>query len=350
MMRNDALFAAVNANPAPVVEQAIARLITLEGRPVKATATEVRFRHSGSLWIDPRTGNWRDWAAGAGGGSWLLATELAGLGETDIADLYRIDPGVKLSSRDRGRLETAAKERLRAAALADAGRRAARRRESERLLSEATPSAPGDPASRYLLGRGLTDLADLWFHPGPVIKTAEGVERQLAPSLLYPVTNGDGDLCAVHAVQLDPSRDRQLTGRRTKISIGSLMEGYVRFGPSSPVVCLGEGAETVASVAGTVPHWRCLASCSGIRFVDHDPDLAAARQILLLAERGVENQVRDKGHALLSEGVEAAIYLVHVPESVTGDTADLNDALQLSSDLVRHALSANQLERLHAVT
>lgn len=350
MTQNDALFAAVNANPVPVVEQAIARLITLEGRPVKATATEVRFRHSGSLWIDPRTGNWRDWSAGAGGGSWLLATELAGLKEADIAGLYGMDLDVKLSSRDRVRLEAEARERLQAAALANARHRSVRRQESERLLSEATPCAPGDPASRYLLGRRLTDLTDLWFHHGPVIKTAEGVERRLAPSLLYPVTNGDDDLCAVHAVQLDPFRDRRLPGRRTKISIGSLMEGYVRFGPRSPVVCLGEGAETVASVAETVRHWRCLASCSGIRFVDDDPDLVAARQILLLAERGVEDQVRDRGHSLLDEGIEAAVYLVHVPETVTGDTADLNDALQLSPNFVRHALSANQLESLHAVT
>jgi hypothetical protein len=142
------------------------------------------------------------------------------------------------------------------------------------------------------------------------------------------------------------STGQRLAGRLAKVSIGNLMDGYARFGPSSDVVCLGEGAETVASVHEVVPHWRCLAACSSIRFVDEDPDLADAKTIVLLAERGVEDNVRTLGHRAAVAFTGAEVCLALVPAQVAGDKADMNDALRISPALVRHALSENKLERL----
>ncbi len=150
----------------------------------------------------------------------------------------------------------------------------------------------------------------------------------------------------MHCVQLDVTTGRRLDGRLAKISIGNLMDGYVRFGSRADVVCLGEGAETVASVHEVMPSWRCLAACSAIRIVEQDPDLAQARTIVLLAERGVEDKVRDLGRQAYAAFASADIYLALVPPQVAGDKADMNDVLQASPGMVRYALSEYQLERL----
>jgi hypothetical protein len=163
---------------------------------------------------------------------------------------------------------------------------------------------------------------------------------------MFAVTDRHGDLCAVHCVQLDAVTGRRLRGGRAKLSIGNLTDGYVRFGPRSEVVCVGEGAETVASVHQVALDWRCLAACSSIRFVDQDPDLAAAGQIVLLAERGVEDRVRALGREIASLFAGAEITVATVPASVPGAKADMNDVLQVSPDLVRQALSNDQLERV----
>ena len=95
--------------------------------------------------------------------------------------------------------------------------------------------------------------------------------QKLAPSALFAVTDHQGELSAVHGVQLDAATDRRLSGHQAKISIGNLRDGYVRFGSMADIVCLGEGPETVASVREISPSWRCLAACSSIRIVEADP-------------------------------------------------------------------------------
>lgn len=343
MTRQDALFAAIEADPAPIVEAAIERLTLDRGRPTTATAWEVRFGRRGSLWIERNTGNWHDWENDVGGGSWKLALH-AGLDADDIARLYDVDPGVRLDPTRREALQRATERRQRERDEALAAKRRLRRAEAERLLAGAVPVDPDDPAGRYLLGRDLIELTGVRFHPGPVIKTRRGQLRQLAPAAMFTVTDRQADLCAVHCVQLNAATGQRLRSRRAKLSIGNLTDGYVRFGPRSDIVCLGEGAETVASVHRIAPGWRCLAACSSIRLVNHDSDLTGARQIILLAERGVEERVRALGReaASLYPGVDIA--LAPVPAAVPGAKADMNDVLQVSPDLVRHALSAGQLE------
>lgn len=345
MTRQDALFAAIEANPTPIVEAAIERLTLDRGRPTTETEWEIRFGRRGSLWIERNTGNWHDWENDVGGGSWKLAV-YAGMEADDVTQLYNVEPGARLDRTRREALQQAAERKQQQRAKVLAAKRRLRRAEAERLLAGATPADPGDPAGRYFQGRGLIELTGVRFHPGPVIRTRRGQLRQLAPTALFAVTDRQGDLCAVHCVQLDAATGQRLRGRRAKLSIGNLTDGYVRFGPRSDVVCLGEGAETVASVHQVAPGWRCLAACSSIRLVDHDRDLAAARKIVLLAERGVEDRVRALGQqvASLFAGIDIALALV--PAAVPGAKADMNDVLQVSPDLVCHALSAGQLERV----
>ncbi len=345
MTRSDDLFAAIEADPTPIVEAAVERLVRERGRPTVSNALELRFGSNGSLWIDRTTGNWHDWENDIGGGSWKLA-DYAGLSTEEIARLYGLEHGSVFTSAERRALQKAADRRQQQRVAELTIRRQERRAEAERLLEGARPASPGDPASRYLLGRGLKNLTRVWYHPDPTIMTSRDHERRLAPSVLFEITDTHGDLCAVHCVQLDVRTGQRLTGRLAKISIGNLMDGYARFGTDGAIVCLGEGAETVASVHEVVPHWRCLAACSSIRIVDEDPDLADAGTIVLLAERGVEDNVRTLGHRAAAAFTDADIYLALVPAQVDGDKADMNDVLRVSSALVRHALSEDQLERL----
>jgi hypothetical protein len=160
------------------------------------------------------------------------------------------------------------------------------------------------------------------------------------------VTDYQGDLCAVHCVQLDAATGRRLQGHRAKISIGNLRDGYVRFGLVADVVCLGEGPETVASVHEIAPAWRCLAACSSIRVVESDVDLAKAETILLLADRGMEAKVRETGRALAGIFPNADIVMATPPAETPGEKADMNDVLRISPALLRQALSPERLERL----
>ena len=102
--------------------------------------------------------------------------------------LYGLEPGYKLDPAQLKELQEAAERRQREHIEVMTTRRRRRRVEAERLLAGATPARPGDPASRYLLGRGLSDLTGVWYHPTPVITTSHDQERPLAPSVLFEVT------------------------------------------------------------------------------------------------------------------------------------------------------------------
>jgi hypothetical protein len=173
-----------------------------------------------------------------------------------------------------------------------------------------------------------------------------GRERELAPSALFAVTDHRDNLCAVHGVQLEAAAGRRLDGRRAKISIGNLRNGYVRIGLAADIVCLGEGPETVASVYEVAPAWRCLATCSSIRIVEADPDLGRAETIVLLADRGMEPKVRELGRELAETFQDADIVMATPPPETPGEKADMNDVLRISRALLREALSPGRLERL----
>ncbi len=345
MTRHDALFAAIEADPTPIVETAVDRLILDRGRPTTHTSSTLRFGRKGSLWIDRATGDWHDWENDLGGGSWKLALYV-GLTIDDIAALYDLAPDGGLAPAQRKELRDAAGRRQRELAKARAARRQRRRSEAERLWAEATVAVCDDPTGRYLLGRGISDLTGIRYHNGPMIRMRGGHERKLAPSVLFAVTDHQGELCAVHGVQLDAATDRHLSGHRAKISIGNLRDGYVRLGPVADFVCLGEGPETVASVHEVAPGWRCLAACSSIRVVEADVDLGRAKTILLLADRGTEAKVRETGRELAGKFPKADIVMATPPPETPGDKADMNDVLRISPTLLRDTLSPDRLERL----
>ena len=345
MTRHDALFAAIEADPSPIVETAIDRLILDRSRPTTETSSTLRFGRKGSLWIDRMTGDWHDWENDLGGGSWKLALHV-GLTVDEITALYSLQLGGCLDPAELKELREAADRRQREQARAKAARRRRRRAEAERLWAEAADAAPEDPTGRYLLGRGLNDLTGIRYHPRPMMRMRGVREKTLAPSSLFAVTDHRGDLCAVHCVQLDAAVGRRLSGRRAKISIGNLRDGYVRFGPAAHVVCLGEGPETVASAHEVAASWRCLAACSSIRIVEADVDLGRAERIVLLADRGMEAKVRETGRALAENFPNADVVMATPPSEAPGEEADMNDVLRISPALLRQALSPDRLEHL----
>ena len=99
MTRHDALFAAIEADPSPIIEMAVDRLILDRGRPTTETGSTLRFGRKGSLWIDRATGDWHDWENDLGGGSWKLALYV-GLTADDIVALYDLKPNGGLMPHD----------------------------------------------------------------------------------------------------------------------------------------------------------------------------------------------------------------------------------------------------------
>jgi len=71
-----------------------------------------------------------------------------------------------------------------------------------------------------------------------------------------------------------------------------------------------------------------------------------AEMVVLLTERGVEDRVRDLGHRIAAAYSNITVKLALIPAEIVGDKADMNDVLQASPALVRHALSTHRLERL----
>lgn len=343
MGSRELIFAALDADPEPIIAQAIDRLREYRGNP-RITTNSVRFGTHGSFWINRQSGGWFDHDEKMRGGSYKLA-QYVGLSDEQIGALYGLELDAPIEPTRLRRLRQEAKRRAADLKARVEIEKRARRSQAFELLSEAVPSTDGDPVSHYLAARGLGALNGAFFHQRPEVMTVDGELIRLAPSVIFPVVDGAGEIRAVHAVQLDLRTGQRLRHRTAKISTGTLIDGYVRFGdPNSSVVCIGEGPETVASVHVLVPHWRCLASCSGIRLIEDDQDLERADRIVLLAERGAEKSTLECGRRIASVFRKAVVYIAYVPDCVLGEKADMNDALQENPALVRHALSANQLK------
>ena len=189
----DALFAAIEADPTPIIVVAVERLVRERGRPTTETALELRFGSKGSLWIDRTTGHWHDWENDVGGGSWKLAAYV-GMNADEIAGLYGLEPGCQLDPSPAERLSGGGRAATARTGRSDRDEKTAPACRSRADAGRRQSRKTGDPASRYLLGRGLSDLTGVWYHPTPVITTSRDQERQLAASVLFEVTDGRGNL------------------------------------------------------------------------------------------------------------------------------------------------------------
>ena len=134
------LLSAVDADPGRLVELAIERLVPIEGKPTTFGPRNVRFRPHKSLWINRQTGDWRDWIRGVGGGSWLLATELANISVAEIRELYGLSTRRVFTRSRRRALRAAVAEQSQRLAAEELAHRMERREQAQQLYGEAQPS------------------------------------------------------------------------------------------------------------------------------------------------------------------------------------------------------------------
>jgi hypothetical protein len=126
-----------------------------------------------------------------------------------------------------------------------------------RLFASGTPIR-GTLAERYLRARAIdltqVDVSALRFHPAAHYREAPDSPRQTWPALLAAVTDPAGTVMGVHRTYLDPSLDPARLGKAPvaspRRSLGQIAGNGARLrSRHSPVLLVGEGIETVLSLA-----------------------------------------------------------------------------------------------------
>ena len=264
------------------------------------------------VWLaGARQGRWRDFA----GDQWGDALDLVALtccrGDKakavrwarDWLGMGRLDPdeAARLAARARQRADAG-----RAEALPDERNR---RNDAFSIWRAALPLAPGDPAWRYLAGRGV-DLARL--APGarrppvgalrchPALYHPDG---RSWPALVALIAGRDGKPAAIHRTWLDPRNlaceDAPRVGKapvgNPKMTLGRYAGGLIRLWrgqsgrpwaqmPAGETLVLGEGLEDTLTGVLRWPQWRaaCAVSLSAMLALDLPPEIT---EIRLLAQR-----------------------------------------------------------------
>ena len=120
----------------------------------------------------------------------------------------------------------------------------------------------------YLRTRGITVLPHctwLRFHPRcfyrPDRDDAPDV-RDAWPALIAAVTDLDGTLTGVHRTWLDPGGADKAPVATPRRAIGDLLGHGVRFGRADDVLAVGEGIESILSLATITPNLPSVAALS----------------------------------------------------------------------------------------
>ncbi len=141
---------------------------------------------------------------------------------------------------------------------------------ARRLFASGTPIR-GTLAERYLRARSIDltaiEARALRFHPAAFYRDAPESPRQTWPALLAAVTDPAGTITGVHRTYLDASLDPGRLGKAPvaspRRSLGQLAGNGVRLRlRDSAVLLVGEGIETVLSLAPLFPDAGAIAALS----------------------------------------------------------------------------------------
>ena len=180
---------------------------------------------------------------------------------------------------------------------------------ARRLFLAAQPGLAGTPVAAYLAGRGI-DLAELGrqprslrFHPSVLNRESD----QFRPAMLAAVTNGAGDMAAVHRTWLQQEADGRWTKAKLlnpKMSLGQLAGGTIRLwrGASrkplkdaleGETAIVAEGVEDGLSCALLCPELRVLSAVSlpNMARIELPP---AVRTVILAADNDGDNPAAAK--------------------------------------------------------
>jgi hypothetical protein len=217
---------------------------------------------------------------------------------------------------------------------------AATRAAAIRLFLAGAEKLAESPAASYLAGRGI-DLGaltrqprSLRFHGAVWNREAD---RKL-PAMLAAVTNGAGDMVAVHRTWLAQDAAggwRKARLVNAKMSLGRLAGGSVRLwrGASArpmaraadgEVVVIGEGIETALSVVMACPELRTISSVSLANMANIVLPPTIGTVILLKDEDG-DNEATKKALARAIAHFQAEGRIVKIARPPAGK--DFNDAL-----------------------
>lgn len=175
---------------------------------------------------------------------------------------------------------------------------------ARRLFAMAKPLA-GTLADAYLRERGILfgrRERSLRFHPNCYYRDLRTGETSAYPALIAAVTDLDGRITGAHRTWLNPAGDGKAHVADPRRSMGSLLGNGVRFGFEPgipvPVVAVGEGLETIASLRTVMPAMPMIAATSANHlaalhlppgcerlYIAADADAAGRHGIELLSRR-----------------------------------------------------------------
>ena len=135
--------------------------------------------------------------------------------------------------------------------------------EAARRLHASGRSILGTPAETYLRKRGITAsllYAPLRYHPRCFYRDQDGSGTAF-PALLAAVTDAEGTITGLQRTWLTRNGDKAAveTPRR---AMGNLLGNGVRFGAVHDVLGVGEGIETMLSIASVLPTLPVIAALS----------------------------------------------------------------------------------------
>lgn len=136
-----------------------------------------------------------------------------------------------------------------------------------RIIRAAEPLS-GSIAADYLRARGICHLEGidaLRYHPRLYYRLSKADNPGIAknwPALIGIVTDLDGNSTGVHRTWLDPGTRAKAQIADPRRSMGRLLGHAVRFGMPQDVMIVGEGIETLLSLAQIMPDMPMAAATS----------------------------------------------------------------------------------------
>lgn len=251
--------------------------------------------------VGARAGKWRDFASAEASGDWGDALDLVAKvlyrGDKRQAILWArgwlgLGPGGGIDEATRERLRRRAEARERQLARQQRHRQI----DAQRIWLAAKPLQPGDPAWRYLAGRGI-DIAKLRSAKGEGLRALRchpGLahpEGGTWPALVALVTGPDGRGAAIHRTWLAPRNlacePRPMVGKApvepAKMTLGNAAGGLIRLwrgaskkpwreAPAERLI-LSEGIEDLLSYVpfDPAPRAACALSLSMMLLLDLPP-------------------------------------------------------------------------------
>lgn len=139
---------------------------------------------------------------------------------------------------------------------------------ARRLFAMSQPVA-GTLAERYLAGRGIllgSRERSLRFHPGCYYRDLRTGETLTLPALIAAVTDLDGQITGLQRTWLDSAGNGKAQLADPRRSLGNLLGNAIWLGlePGAPipVMAVGEGFETMASLRTVMPSLPVAAATS----------------------------------------------------------------------------------------